>query len=247
MNVSSHSRRRRGLAAGLLHLILAALTCGWASSAAWGAQNETKEKPAAAGLVPLLLNLPNAPFRGTPTDVPVGPNVEPFSTNARPPMLVPGGLKNIAPAAKLSCSDTNAAPDQLAKVTDGQKEDSDDNILFLRKGLQYVQMDFGREHEVFAIVIWHAFNRWKVYQDVIVQAADDPQFTVNVRTLFNNDLAGACGRGLGHDREYWESEQGKLIDAKGTRTRFLRFYSKGSTDSVLNEYTEIEVYGRPAR
>ena len=41
--------------------------------------------------------------------------------------------------------------------------------------------------------------------------------------------------------------EGKLIDAKGARARFLRFYSKGSTESALNEYTEIEVYGRPAK
>ena len=49
------------------------------------------------------------------------------------------------------------------------------------------------------------------------------------------------------DREYFETHEGKLIDAKGVKARYLRFYSKGSTESALNEYTEIEVYGRTAK
>ena len=44
-----------------------------------------------------------------------------------------------------------------------------------------------------------------------------------------------------------ETYEGKLINAKGVKARYLRFYSKGSTESALNEYTEIEVYGRPAK
>ena len=53
----------------------------------------------------------------------------------------------------------------------------------------------------------------------------------------------ACGT----DREYFETHEGRLINAKGVKARYLRFYSKGSTESALNEYTEIEVYGRPAK
>jgi len=37
------------------------------------------------------------------------------------------------------------------------------------------------------------------------------------------------------------------FDAKGAKARYIRFYSKGSTESALNEYTELEVYGRPAK
>jgi hypothetical protein len=44
-----------------------------------------------------------------------------------------------------------------------------------------------------------------------------------------------------------EVYEGKLINAKGVKARFIRFYSKGSTESALNEYTELEVYGRPAK
>ena len=82
---------------------------------------------------------------------------------------------------------------------------------------------------------------------MIVQVADDPDFKQNARTLFNNDSKNTSGLGSGADREYFESYEGKLINAKGVKARYIRFYSKGSTESALNEYTEIEVYGRQAQ
>jgi hypothetical protein len=110
-----------------------------------------------------------------------------------------------------------------------------------------VQLDVGSPSEVFALVIWHAHNTAKVYHDVLVQVADDPGFNENVRTLFNNDQDNTSGLGAGTDREYFETHEGKLINAKGVNARYIRFYSKGSTESALNEYTELEVYGRPAK
>jgi hypothetical protein len=164
-------------------------------------------------------------------------------------MLVPAGLKNLAvdPKTKLTCSDKNVTAESLAKLIDGDKEAGEEKIIYLRKGTQWVQMDFGTPQELFAFVIWHAHNSAKVYHDVIVQVADDQDFIENVRTIFNNDQDNTSGLGVGTDREYFETHEGKLINAKGIKARFLRFYSKGSTESALNEYTEIEVYGRPAK
>ena len=158
--------------------------------------------------------------------------------------MVPPGLQNLAPGSSITCSDKNVPADNLAKLTDGDKEASDQSIIFLRKGTQWVQMDLGSPQEIFAMVIWHAHNMAKVYHDVIVQVADDPDFTGNVRTVFNNDSDNSSGLGFGTNREYFETYEGKLINAKGVKARFVRFYSKGSTESALNEYTEIEVYGR---
>jgi hypothetical protein len=191
-----------------------------------------------------MLDLPAAAFKGTPKDLQIGPNVEPLSDKPRPPMMVPAGLKNVALGAKLTCSDKNASADMLAKITDGNKDASDDSIIFLRKGTQWVQLDLGKVYETFAMVIWHAHNTAKVYHDVIVQTADDPDFIQNVRTLFNNDQDNKSGLGVGTDREYFETNEGKLIDTKGAKARYFRFYSKGSTESAMNEYTEIEIYGR---
>ena len=196
--------------------------------------------------VPLIIKLPDPAFKGTPKDIPMNPNIEPLSDKPRPPMMVPPGLKNIAKDAKLTSSDKNATSDTLAKLIDGDKEASEQSIIYLRKGSQWVQMDFGSPEQIFAIVIWHAHNAAKVYHDVIVQASDDPDFINNVQVLYNNDYDNSSGQGVGKDREYFETREGRLIDAKGVKARYLRFYSKGSTESALNEYTEIEVYGRPA-
>jgi hypothetical protein len=198
-------------------------------------------------LVPLKLKLPAPRFVGTPQDLPAGSDVEPMSAKPRPPLMVPPNVKNLAPAAKVSCSDTNVNATALAKVTDGNKDATDSGILTLRKGTQYAQFDLGGPQELFAIVIWHAHDAPKVYRDVIVQVADDPGFTQNARTLFNNDKDNSSGRGAGTDREYFETYEGKLVEAKGAVGRVVRVYSRGSTESVLNEYTEVEIYGRPAK
>jgi len=197
--------------------------------------------------VPLVLKLPAPALKGTPKDIPITANIEAPSDKPRAPMMVPAGLKNIAPSAKITSSDKNASPDALAKLVDGEKEATDENIVSFRKGSQWVQLDLGAPHEIFAVVIWHAYNSGQIYHDVIVRVSDDPNFIENVRTIYNNDYDNSSGLGAGTDKEYFESNEGRLIDAKGAKGRYVRFYSKGSTDGVLNEYTELEVYGRPAK
>jgi hypothetical protein len=209
-----------------------------------------QDSPGAAGakdLVPLTLKLPEPSVVGTPRDIPAGSNVEAPSKTPPPPLMVPKDVKNVAPGSVITCSDPNATSEGLAKLTDGDKEALDASVLLLRKGAQWVQFDLGAPQEIFAIVIWHAHDQPKVYHSVVAQVADDPALTVNVRTLFNNDAENACQRGAGTDREYFESRFGKLIDAKGTKARYVRLYSKGSTDSSLNEYTEVEIYARAAK
>ena len=201
----------------------------------------------AEDLVPLPLKLPAPMFVGTPQDSPAGTDVEPPSGKPRPPLMVPKDVKNLAPAAKISCSDSNATPDTLAKITDGRKDAVDSNIVLLRKGAQFVQFDLGAAYELYAVVIWHAHDAPKVYRDVIVQVADDAGFTQNARTLFNNDKNNSSGLGAGTDREYYETHEGKLVEVKGVAARWVRLYSRGNTESVLNEYTEVEIYGRPPK
>src|SRR5438874_9571325 len=64
--------------------------------------DSSKARPAATGdLVPLKLKLPPPAFKGTPKDLQLNSYVAPLSDKARPPMMVPAGLKNIAPGKKL--------------------------------------------------------------------------------------------------------------------------------------------------
>jgi hypothetical protein len=101
--------------------------------------------------------------------------------------------------------------------------------------------------EVYAIVIWHAHNTPQLYKDVIVQVSDDKDFKTDVKTVFNNDYENEAGLGIGTDKQYFEDRQGRLIDTKGVKARFVRLYSKGSSFSALNRYTEVEVYGLPSK
>ena len=240
-------RRRLARSTASLIAVAAMALCSQAADQDKANSDAPKEQASAGGLEPLILKLPPPAFKGTPKDLQLSAYVEPLSDKPRPPMMVPPGLKNIAKGAKLTSSDKNATSSVLEKINDGDKEASDQSIIFLRKGTQWVQMDLGAPQELFAIVLWHAHNTAKVYHSVIVQLSDDPDFLKDVRAIFNNDQENKSGLGVGTDREYFETFEGKLINGKGAKARYIRFYSKGSTESALNEYTEIEVYGRPAQ
>ncbi len=194
-------------------------------------------------LVPLKLKLPAPVFVGTPNNAPPGVKLD-LSAPAPAPLLVPPGLRNLALAAKISSSDTQATASTLAKLADGDKEGEENSIVQLRKGLQWVQFDLGEPRQLFAVAVWHAHDQPKIFRAVIVQGADDADFTENVRTLFNNDTDNSAGLGVGSDSQYFETFRGRIIDAKGCRARYVRLYSHGSTESPLNEYTEVEIYGR---
>jgi hypothetical protein len=93
-------------------------------------------------------------------------------------------------------------------------------------------------------VIWHYHKQPRVYFDVVVQVADDKDFATNVKTVFNNDLDNSAGLGVGKDLHYIETNEGKLIDAKGVKARYVRLYSNGNASNDLNHYIEVEVYGK---
>jgi len=203
-------------------------------------------KPNDGELVPLVLKLPAPVFSGTPKAAPAGIVVEP--TPDKPvPLMVPKDVKNVAPGKRISCSDKNISRADLEKITDGIKEADGDDIVQLSKGLQWIQFDLGSPQQLYAIAVWHAFDQSKICRDVVVQVANDQDFTDNVRTLYNNDSQNSAGLGAGTNRQYFETFRGKTIDAKGETARYVRLYSNGSTDNKLNEYTEVEIYGRPAK
>jgi len=201
----------------------------------------------AEDLVPLALKLPAPAFVGTPSDAPVDTTVEKPTGKPRPPLMVPPGVSNLALHKTVTTSDTNQLAENLVKITDGEKEASEQNVVLLHKGPQWVQIDLGGPNEIYAIVVWHGHDEPKVYHAVVAQVADDAAFTQNVRTLFNNDRKNLDKLGAGTSREYFETNEGKLIECNGTVARYVRLYSDGSTVSRLNEYTEIEVHGRPPK
>ena len=221
----------------------AALAVALAPLLAWTPSSAAADSE---GLAPLPVKPPAPTLKGTPNDLPSGPHVEPPPEKAGPPFLAPKGVVNVA-AGKKATSSVKPFTGELSQVTDGRKDPEDEHVVEMRRGKQWVQVDLGEPARIFAIVIWHDHRFLQVFHDVIVQVADDPDFTQNVQTLYNNDVDNSAGLGIGTDKEYFETNQGRTFDAKGIVSRYIRCYTAGSSLSALNVCQEIEVYGLPAK
>jgi len=199
--------------------------------------------PAKAEMTPIDIKLPRPMFEGTPEDRRV-PNLEKPLGRPRPPFLAPVGTKTVALGKPVTSADEFPIIGEIAMITDGDKEAADGSYVELGPFLQHVTIDLQDEYEVYAIVVWHYHKQARIYSDVVVQVADDRDFIMNVRTLFNNDIDNSAGLGVGNDMHYTETNEGKLIDAKGTRARYVRLQSNGNNIDDLNHYIEVEVYGK---
>jgi hypothetical protein len=194
----------------------------------------------------LKLSLPAPTLKGTPEDLPVGPNIEPLSDKPPVPLQIPKGSKNLS-AGKAVTSSVNPFTGELEQLTDGKKEAFDYDSVEMKKGAQWIQVDLGETCAIHAVAMWHDHRYIQVMHDVIVQVSDDPDFKTGVTTIFNNDTDNSAGVGVGTDREYFETHFGRVVDGKGAKGRYVRGYTKGSTLSALNCWQEIEVYGLPAK
>src|SRR5688572_22392771 len=96
--------------------------CAAFIAACLGQPSNSEDKKVSAGLAPLELKLPPPAFKGTPKDIQLSSYVEPLSDKPRAPIMVPAGLKNIAPGKKITSSDKSATESVLQKITDGDKE-----------------------------------------------------------------------------------------------------------------------------
>ena len=211
-----------------------------------GATTDTTvtESAAPAGMVPIEIKLPKPMFGGTPQSTKVA-NLEKPLGHPRPPFLAPSGTTNVALGKPVASSDEEPIIGDIEMITDGDMEAADGSYVELGPFAQNVTVDLEAIHEIYAIIVWHYHKQARVYYDVVVQVADDPDFITNVRTLFNNDIDNSAGIGVGEDRHYTETNEGKLIDTKGVKARYVRLYSNGNTGNDLNHYIEVAVYGKP--
>ncbi|HOH35939.1 MAG TPA: hypothetical protein PLB67_17125 [Candidatus Hydrogenedentes bacterium] len=202
--------------------------------------------PAFAGeeQAPLKIELPEKSFMGTPLDY-WSENLE-FTYKARDPFMAPVGTVLVSKGKPVTSSDKTPSMGKLPMVTDGDKGFQEKSLVELDKGLQWVQIDLQKKHKLYAILVWHFHTSERVYHDFVVRVANDPDFTQDVVTLYNNDHDNSAGLGAGTDKEYVESNEGRLVDGKGTEARYVRLYSKGNTSNERNNYVEVEVWGVPA-
>jgi hypothetical protein len=213
---------------------LAILIC--LATRSWGAEPK----------VPLETEMPEEVLAGTPPDVlaMLFPGLELLDEDKRPKIMVPKGTTNLALGKKITSSDSNPILGKLEFVTDGNKQNTEQSYLELAPMKQWVEIDLGRPAEIHAVYLWHYFREARSYRDVIVQVADDAEFTKNVRTVYSNDQDNSAELGIGKARPYIETYVGLLVDAGGAEARYVRLYSSGNTANDLNHYVEVEVFGK---
>ena len=185
---------------------------------------------------------------GYPKNMNLPPNLR--EEVRRGSFMTPPGVKNLA-LDKTVTSSMAEEPiiGELDQITDGIKKSDEFDYVEMDPGPQWVQIDIGQIHNVFAVVVWHYYKNPVIYNDVIVQIADNSDFTENVKTLFNNDYDNSAGQGIGEDTAYFARWWGEIVDARGLdkngmKTRYVRVYTNGGAAGEETRFVEIAVYGK---
>lgn len=186
--------------------------------------------------------MPKPLFVGTPlpqTNAP--PNLD---KSGKPTLevTVPEGAVLLS-AGKEVTSDDNAPIGDLSVITDGDKDGDDGYFVDLKPGKTWVQIDLGESKEIWLIWVWHFHKQNVIFNDVVVQISDDPEFGT-ATTVFNNDYDNSSGFGVGEDLSYVETNNGRAMPVNGVKGRYVRLYSNGRDIDQTNQYIEVEVYGR---
>ena len=195
-------------------------------------------------MVPLALELPKPMFVGTPENLSGIENLEPDTKQPRAAFFAPEGARNLALNKLVTSSEMDPISGTLDMVVDGDKEATEGSVVELGPFEQWVVIDLENEYELYAIVFWHFHKTPRVYLDIVVQVSSDPEFVTGVTTLFNNDSDNSLGLGVGQDQHYIDKTEGKLVDAKGTKARYVRLWSQSNNQNDYSHYIEVEVYGK---
>ena len=193
-----------------------------------------------------VIKLEFPPPKVTSTPAPIKlPHLE--APNTPPPMIkVPADVTNVAAGKTVTSSDEWPIIGELDMITDGDKESEDGYYVELGEMQQWVQVDLESKTEIYGIGLWHYHAQPRAYLDVIIQVSNDAEFASGVTTIFNNDHDDSSGMGQGSDPAYIEKNHGRLIPGQKATGRYVRFYSNGNTSDGLNQYIEVEVFGRSA-
>lgn len=225
----------------------------WAAEEKKGGLDPSGAKVAAAApgdVEEIKFELPPPFFGGTPLTY-FNEHLEEAAIGPREPFMAPKGAVNLSKGKPVTSSDPDPTFGKLSMITDGEKGYQQEFLTELAAGTQWVQIDLGEPCEIYAVLCWHFHTAERVYFDVVVRTADDADFTKNVQTIYNNDYDNSSGLGIGKDKEYIESNEGRLFsalkDGKGVMGRYVRLYAKGNTTDDTSHYVEVEVWGKPAK
>ena len=116
----------------------------------------------------LKIDYPEPLVKGT--EIPKGiPNLEKARKKNTAPasFKIPKGCENVAEGKYVTGSDEDPSEGDLDLIVDG---DADGNeIVQLKSGLQWVQIDLEDKFALYAIQLWHYHAEARVYNDVIIQ------------------------------------------------------------------------------
>jgi hypothetical protein len=223
-----------------------------------GATPPAATAPAAAGapaaaapagdMETITPKFPKPAFQGTP--IPPGTLPPNFDTTKEPKKSfdAPKGTANLALGKTVTSSDKDIiipnGPESVKLLTDGDADSADGCFVELMQGPQWVQVDLGESATLYQILVWHFHKQGIIVKAVIAQISDDPEFKTGVTTVYNSDIDNSCGQGAGQDKVWVQTNHGRLIDAKGTKGRYVRLWSNGNDQDDFNRYIEVEVYGK---
>jgi hypothetical protein len=202
------------------------------------------EKDSEVIMAPLALELPKPMFVGTPENLSGIENLEPDTKKPRQAFLAPEGVKNLALNKPVTSSEMDPITGTLDMIVDGDKDATEGSVVELGPFEQWAVIDLEEEYELYAIVFWHFHKTPRVYHDVAVQVSTDPEFITDVTTLFSNDIDNSLGLGVGQDQHYIDKAEGKLVDAKGTKARYVKLWSQANNQNDYSHYIEVEVFGK---
>ncbi len=204
-----------------------------------------EDAEAKGDLEPIKIELPEPFFGGTPLEY-WSPVLEPEDYRDRPDYLAPKGTVIVSKDKAVTSSHKDPFVGELKQVTDGDKDYAKTSLVELGAGTQWIQIDLGAAHDIYAVLVWHFHEGKRVYFDIVAKVGDDPEFK-EANVVYNNDHDNSAGLGVGKDKEYIENNKGRLIKSPdGAKGRYVRLYSNGNTANELNHYVEVEVFGKPA-
>lgn len=186
--------------------------------------------------------MPKPLFVGTPlpqTDAP--PNLD----TSKVPVLevkVPEGVTLLSKGKPVTSNDS-APIGELTLATDGDKQGDDGYFVDLMPGKAFIQVDLGEAKEIWLLWVWHFHKQNVIFKDVVAQISDDPEFKTSTN-VFNNDFDNSAGYGVGADKSYIETNNGRPMPVNGVKGRYVRFWSNGRDLDDTNQYIEVEVYGK---
>ena len=186
--------------------------------------------------------MPKPLFVGTPLPQ---ENAPPNLDKTGVPVLevkVPEGVALVSKGKPVTSSDSAPIGD-LSLATDGDKQGDDGYFVDLMPGKTWIQVDLGESKEIHLLWVWHFHKQNVIFKDVVAQISDDPEFKT-FTTVFNNDFDNSAGFGVGTDKSYIETNNGRPMPVNGVKGRYVRFYSNGRDLDDTNQYIEVEVYGK---